>query len=86
MKKVLRILSAIAGTILVLYHAALLILQHLNGIQVSSPLAAESDFAVIGGADGPTVIFVTGSASPYPLVIGIALLAVAAVLLHKRRP
>ena len=48
-----------------------------------------ADLGIIGGADGPTAIFVTGPDINWPIVAGIAAAVVVAVIVaaavrHKR--
>lgn len=43
------------------------------------------NIGVIGGADGPTAIFVSSGTSPYPILAIIAVIAVIAAVVIIRR-
>ena len=74
MKKVLSILSIIAGSLLVLSGVAPVILSVILKVMVSSSVG------VIGGADGPTAIFVTGSlGAGYVTLVGELLLGIVLI-------
>lgn len=51
-------------------------------------VALPASVGIIGGADGPTVIYITGSFSPWlavAAVLGLAALAAALIFWKKRR-
>ena len=74
------LLSALQG---LGYLACWLIGSVLGGISFSVPVAS---VGIIGGADGPTAIFVTGMAKPdWQLILWIVLLVVGITGLRKLR-
>ena len=51
-------------------------------------LASDSSIAIIGGADGPTAVMVTGNPVATVIAIGIAVIAViaiVAIVMKKRK-
>lgn len=76
MKKAFMIGSCIIGALLLVFGCAIILGKHFS-------------LSVIGGADGPTAIFVTGSANGIVaaalVLIGIILLAAALFCLIRKK-
>lgn len=67
---------AILGGVKVLSCCAAFLISRIYG-GISFPVSEASTIGIIGGADGPTAIFVTASAAPvWQLMLWILLLAV----------
>lgn len=76
MKKILVIITCIIGFLLVVFGSAMKVNEN-------------TAFSIIGGADGPTAIFLTGklnsNLSVFLILIGIILLAIALIVYLKRK-
>ena len=80
-KMLIRILALVMAAILGL-GCFLLPAMAAGDIQESG---GSMSIGIIGGADGPTAIFVTGSVMPLIVGAAVILLAVAALVVFKKR-
>ena len=81
MKKVISVMAIVAGVVALLYAVA--------PIVVSAVLAvpAASSVGIIGGADGPTAIMVSGALNTNGIIAAVAvgvLLVIAGILVLKK--
>ena len=71
MKKVLSIVAIVAGSLILLSVAAPVLIGTLLELQMESQIA--SSVGIIGGADGPTAVMVTGVRSVGSVVFEVVI-------------
>lgn len=88
MKKVIGLIAGISGALLAVTSIVFL----MNFAIAFHKISETESIGIIGGADGPTAVFLTSSGIAVPplmavigLIVGTVCIIVSAVLLHKQK-